>query len=75
MLLFAVGAAASGQQITGKIKSVAAAERMVTLEDGTQLWVSEGLALETLQEGKSVKAAYEEREGKKVVTGFEVTTE
>ena len=59
--------------VQGKIKSVDVAQRIVVLEDGTMIWLSEGIVIDALQEGKSVKAAYEEREGKKVATSVEVS--
>jgi hypothetical protein len=52
---------------------VDASERSIVLDDGTQLWVAEGLAMDTLKEGASVKASYEVRDGKNVTTGFEVS--
>jgi len=72
MLVFAV-AGAWADDIQGKIKSVDTGERSFVLEDGTQLWVAEGVAMDSLKEGASVKAAYEERDGKKVATGLEVS--
>jgi len=72
MLVFAV-AGAWADDIQGKIKSVDTGERSFVLEDGTQLWVAEGVAMDSLKEGASVKAAYEERDGKKVATDLEVS--
>jgi len=72
LLVFAV-AGAWAEEIQGKIKAVDVAERAFSLEDGTQLWMAEGLPLDTLKEGASVKAAYEERDGKKIVTSIEVS--
>ena len=72
LLVFAVGRAWA-EEIQGKIKSVDPSERSIVLEDGTQLWVAEGLAMDTLKEGASVKASYEVRDGKNVTTGFEVS--
>lgn len=72
LLVFAV-AGAWAEEIRGKIKAVDVAERAFSLEDGTQLWMAEGLPLDTLKEGASVKAAYEERDGKKIVTSIEVS--
>lgn len=72
LLVFAV-AGAWAEEIQGKIKAVDVAERAFSLEDGTQLWVAEGVSLDTLKEGASVKAAYEERDGKKIVTSIEVS--
>ena len=72
LLVFAAGGAWA-EEIQGKIKAVDVAERAFSLEDGTQLWMAEGLPLDTLKEGASVKAAYEERDGKKIVTSIEVS--
>jgi hypothetical protein len=72
-LLLGLGvASASAEEVAGKIKSVDVAQRIVVLEDGTMIWIAEGVVIDTLQEGKSVKASYEEREGKKVATSVEV---
>lgn len=75
-LLFAVGAlsigVASADEMSGKVQSVNAGERMFTLEDGTQLWLAEGVSGDSVKEGVSVKASYTERDGKKIVTELEV---
>jgi len=71
LLVFAVSGAWA-EEITGKIMSVDQTERALVLDDGTRLWVAEGLSVEMLREGVSVKASYEERDGKKVVTGFDI---
>jgi len=49
MLVFAV-AGAWADDIQGKIKSVDTGERSFVLEDGTQLWVAEGVAMDNLKE-------------------------
>jgi hypothetical protein len=36
-------------------------------------FIAEGVPMDNMQEGKSVKASYEEREGKKVATIVEVS--
>jgi hypothetical protein len=73
-LLFVFGVAGAwADEVSGKIHKIEAADRMFVLEDGTQLWLAEGLSVDALKEGTSVKAAYEEREGKKVVTHVEVS--
>lgn len=71
LALSVVGAWAG--EIAGKIQKVDPADRTFVLEDGTQLSVAEGLPMDTLKEGASVKASYEERDGKKIATGFEVS--
>ena len=60
------------EEVQGKVQTVNAAERMIVLEDGTQIWVAEGLPLDNLKEGVTVKASYEERDGKKVATMIEI---
>jgi hypothetical protein len=73
VLLVLSAASVWAGEIQGKIQKVNPADRMFVLEDGTQLWVAEGLSVDTLKEGASVKATFEERDGKKVVTNFEVS--
>jgi len=60
--------------VQGKIKSVDASGRMVTLDDGTQLTLPPTLTVEkqSLKPGASVKASYEEKDGQKVATSFMV---
>jgi hypothetical protein len=70
MLVVSVGGAWA-DDIEGKIQSVDASDRVIVLEDGTRLWVAEGQAMDDLKEGAKVKASYEERDGKKVLTGIE----
>jgi Cu/Ag efflux protein CusF len=70
-LAVAVGAAWAAD-VEGKIQQIDPADRMIVLEDGTRLWLAEGLQMEGLKEGATVKASYEERDGKKVVTQFQV---
>jgi Cu/Ag efflux protein CusF len=58
--------------VEGKVQRVSPSERMIVLEDGTTLWVAEGLAMDNLKEGAKVKASYEERDGKNIVTNLQV---
>ena len=71
LLVFAVGGVWA-EEIQGKIKSLDTSERVFALEDGTEIWVAEGLSMGTLRKGALVKASYEERDGKKVATSIEV---
>lgn len=71
-LTVALAGAAWAADIEGKVKSVDVGERSFTLEDGTKLWVGEGVALDSLREGADVKASYDERDGKNVVTTVEI---
>lgn len=70
-LVLALSMAAWAGEVSGKIQSVDAADRSITLEDGTKLWVAEGLAIDSLKEGAKVKASFEERDGKSVATSIE----
>jgi len=72
LLVVSAGGVWAGQ-VGGKIQKVDPADRIFVLEDGTQLWMAEGLSMDALKEGASVKAAYDERDGKKIVTGFEIS--
>lgn len=70
VLVGALGAWAG--ETAGKIQSVDMQDRAVVLDDGTRLWVAEGLPLDALREGARIKASYEDRDGKAIVTSYEV---
>jgi Cu/Ag efflux protein CusF len=72
LLALSIGAWAA-DMIEGKIQSVDTSDRVFTLEDGTKVWVAEGLPIEKLKEGAQVKASYEVRDGKNVATDIEVS--
>ena len=73
-MLLAVGiAGAWAGEVEGKIQSVDTSDRSIVLDDGTKLSIAEGVAMEDLKEGAKVKASYEERDGKKVVTAVTVS--
>ena len=72
LLALSVTAAWAGD-IEGKIQTVDQGERAIVLEDGTKLWVAEGLSMDKLKPGAKVKASYEERDGKNITTSFEVS--
>ena len=57
----------------GKIQKVDTSDRSIVLEDGTQLWLAESVSADALKEGATVKASYEEKDGKKVVTEIQVS--
>jgi hypothetical protein len=73
LLLVFVVAPAWAEELQGKVRSVDQAERAFALEDGTQIWVAEGLSIVTVKEGVSVNALYEERDGKKIATRVRIT--
>jgi Cu/Ag efflux protein CusF len=72
-LTVAVSGAAFAADVEGKIKSVDAAEKSFTLEDGTKVWINDSVAIDKLKEGSDVKASYEEKDGKNMATSIEVS--
>jgi hypothetical protein len=73
-LLIAVFAplAAFAADMEGKVQAVDTAERTFTLDNGTKVWLPEGVAIDSIKEGAEVTVSYEERDGKPVATS--VTT-
>lgn len=64
---------AAGNEVEGKVKNWDANTNTVTLEDGTTLSVPETFQeRERIREGATVKASYEEKDGRKVVSKIEV---
>jgi len=72
LLVGSVGLASAGSEHQGKIVTFDSGDRFIVFEDGTKVWLSEGLKVEGLKEGASVKVIYEERDGKKTVTTVEI---
>jgi uncharacterized protein DUF1344 len=72
-LVLALGVPAWAAEIEGKIQSIETFDRALVLDDGTRLFLAEGLTMDALKEGARVKASYEDRDGKRVVTTFEVS--
>ena len=71
-LVFALSGGAWAADVEGKIRSVDAGEKSFMLEDGTKVWVGEGVEIDKLKEGADVKASYDEKDGKNVATSIEV---
>jgi Cu/Ag efflux protein CusF len=69
-LALAAGPVLAGE-MTGKIQKVDTAQKMIVLEDGTQVWLKDGTSADNVKEGDKVKVSYEEQDGKKWATGFE----
>ena len=75
-LLLGLGiAGAWAEEVQGKVKAMDQTERVFTLEDGTKIWVAEGVSMSTVKEGRSVKALYEERDGKRIGTSVQAQVE
>jgi len=75
---FAVAGIAAAAEIEGKVQSVDQSGKEMILEDGTKLAWDDSTSvtmgkLEELKEGAKVKASYEEKDGKNVVSSLEVS--
>ena len=73
-LTLAVGPALAGE-VTGKVQKVDTDQKMVMLEDGTQLWLAEGTSADNVKEGAKVKVSYDENDGKNWAKSFEILPE
>jgi hypothetical protein len=71
-LTVAVSGAALAADVEGKIKSVDTTEKSFVLEDGTKVWIGDGVSMDNIKEGSDVKASYGEKDGKNMATSVEV---
>ena len=65
--------AAAADTLEGKVQSIDQGDRVLVLEDGTKVWLAEGLGMDQIKEGATVKASYEMRDGKPVATSIDVS--
>ena len=67
--------AQQAKTIEGKVMAVDPSGKSVTLDDGTKLSIPEGAKFSRadLKPGAAVKAAYEEKDGQKVITNLEIS--
>jgi Cu/Ag efflux protein CusF len=63
--------AGAEKSVEGKVKSVDAAAKTVTLEDGTTLMVADAGKLKDIKAGDMVKASYSEQGGQKTAKSIE----
>jgi len=56
----------------GKIQAVNPDTKTLTLEDGTEYTVGEGVALDTLKPGSDVRVSYDDVSGKKTITSIQM---
>lgn len=73
VLVVALAAGASAADVEGKVQSVSQSDRMFVLEDGTKIWLAEGMSIDQVKEGAKVKASYEERDGRNIATTLDVS--
>ena len=72
IVLLAVPAIALSAEVQGKVRTIDAGDRVVTLEDGTRITIPDGIAIDMLKEGAEVTVSYEERDGKNQATNVEM---
>jgi Cu/Ag efflux protein CusF len=60
------------KEVSGAVKSVDAAKKTVTLQDGTTLMVADEAQLKDLKPGAMIKASYQDQGGQKRATSIEV---
>jgi hypothetical protein len=68
LVIAALTSTAGAADVEGKIQSYDAGERAITLDNGTKIFVAEGVATDGLREGVEVTISYEEKDGKNVAT-------
>jgi Cu/Ag efflux protein CusF len=66
--------ASGAKTIEGKVMAVDPAGKSVTLDDGTKLTIPDSVKVSNadLKPGAAVKAAYEEKDGQKILTHLEI---
>jgi Cu/Ag efflux protein CusF len=66
--------AAGAKTVEGKVMTVDPAGKSVTLDDGTKLTIPDSIKVSRadLKPGAAVKAAYEEKDGQKILTHLEI---
>lgn len=68
MIIAVFTLAAGAAEVEGKVQAYDAAERAITLDNGTKIYVADGVATDGLREGVEVTISYEEKDGKNVAT-------
>ena len=72
-MVFAAGTVAWADHKEGTVKTIQINERVLTLSDGTQLHWTEAVEVpQEMKEGTKVKATYEPKGGKMVLTKIEI---
>ena len=56
----------------GKVKQIEVNQRVLTLEDGTKLSWTDSVTVKEIKQGAQVKATYEEKDGKFVLTNIQI---
>ena len=65
-------AGAWAADMEGKVKQIEVNQRVLTLEDGTKLYWTDSVTVKEIKQGAQVKATYEEKDGKFVLTNIQI---
>ena len=67
-------AAGAAKTVQGKVMAIDPSGKSITLDDGTKLTIPESAKFSRadLKPGAAVKAAYEEKDGQKILTNLEI---
>jgi len=72
-MVFAAGTVAWADHKEGTVKLIQVNERVITLSDGTQMiWTEAYQVPQDIKEGAKVRATYEPKDGKMVLTKIEI---
>ncbi len=70
-VLLSTGLAVAGD-VQGRIRGIEMTQKVITLDNGTRLFWTDDVIAEQLQSGALVRARYEERNGRFVLTDLEI---
>ena len=70
-VLLSSGLAVAGD-VQGRIRGIEMTQKVITLDNGTRLFWTDDVIAEQLQSGDLVRARYEERNGRLVLTDLEI---
>lgn len=68
LALFAAVGVANAEEATGTVSTIDETTNMLTLEDGTQYMLGEGVSTEGLAPGTEVTVTFEEQDGQRTAT-------
>jgi len=72
-MIFAAGTVAMAADKEGTVKLIQVNERVIVLSDGTQMhWTEAYQVPQDIKEGAKVRATYEPKDGKMVLTKIEI---
>ena len=71
VLVLALAVPVFAADMEGKVQSVNASDRTITLDNGTTIWLADSVQIDAIQQGADVKVSYEDKDGKPVASSVE----